>query len=116
MEKVKACNWCGINFSLVDKKPYCKHCFEKCLVECLRCHKPYPDLKYISENQKYCKSCFKTIQKKSKTDQQRKKMCETVAKYFEEKMLKNRKQLTLYDAIQKSSVIRNKPARKKHVS
>ena len=53
----KKCNWCCKKVELIEKKTYCKKCEENCERECIRCHRPFDDLKYFNKNEKRCDSC-----------------------------------------------------------
>ena len=53
----KKCIWCCKKVELIEKKTYCKRCEEKCERECIRCHRPFDDLKFFSKNEKRCDSC-----------------------------------------------------------
>ena len=63
--ETKKCNWCGKNFieERVQKKPYCLSCEKKCARECVRCHKPYPDLHLFNRSPRRCDSCQSTHEK-----------------------------------------------------
>lgn len=68
MEK-KKCNWCYKEF-LEDreegKKPYCHACEKRCHRECLRCHKPYTDLRLFTLSDTKCDSCVRSEKKRNK--------------------------------------------------
>ena len=63
---VNACNWCFKNLlNNGQKKPYCHSCANKCIRECIRCHRPFDSLKYFTDNAERCNSCQKKYIKES---------------------------------------------------
>ena len=58
--KRKSCIWCKAkDIQLVDKKPYCLDCQQLMQRECVRCHRPYPDVLAYFEEESHtrCKPC-----------------------------------------------------------
>ena len=117
------CNWCGSTKNpLCPSKKFCITCMENCVFECKKCHKPFPAQRFLSSEIDTCKSCYKKLLKLKGRSVRDKRMCETVATYFEKKMLQDEKHhfesskpTTLYQEIQKSKVIPTKQPRKCHV-
>lgn len=114
------CNWCGNYFFNSKNKYYCQICKIKCVKECIRCHRPFPDIKYMSkENINYCKACKKTCDKNIERKERNFRFAETLSKYVEKlaekKMKKDDKAKTLKEQINNSRTLVVKQPRKKSI-
>lgn len=64
--KKQMCCWCGTETTLLPDKRYCEECAKRCICECVRCHRPFDDMKYFLYSKTRCNSCFKTYEKEAK--------------------------------------------------
>jgi len=69
----RACIWCHQEYLRQGKKKYCEECNEKCVRECIRCRRPFPDLKWFeTENSVRCMTCEGAYQKEKLRRQENK--------------------------------------------
>jgi len=95
-DKKKKCIWC---FGECTNKYYCTDCATKCQKECCRCHKPYPDLKYFTKNDKRCDSCEgKNINEKMKRSESKNRNSKII-QYCKDKINEHQKNLSYYQEL-----------------